>query len=202
MIASLAVRRPKPHTSLTRDFLASDPQRKMKEHTVPRKSKITKAIETLKAELWPDLDESYIWSRKSSDGYSTVPRNLSQIGAIADALSGTGKPVLQTYLELWCRVHDDGYVNLSKQSEIAFASGFSGQRAVATWRERLKRLKELNFIDVKAGPSGPYSYALIYNPYKVIRHHKENKTPGLPDNRYIALVERSLEIGAQDLFDD
>jgi len=161
-----------------------------------RKSKIQKRIEALRAELWPELDEEQIWSRKTSDGYSTIPRTLSQIGSIADALSGKGKPVMQTYLELWCRVHDDGFVNLNRPREIAFSSGFSGQRAVATWRERMKRLKDLGFIDLKPGPSGPLSYALIFNPYSVIYAHKEAETANFPYDRFVALVERGLEIGA------
>ena len=164
-----------------------------------RKSKITSQIEALRAVLWPNIDDLPIWNRQTSDGYTTVPRTLSQLGAIADALSGKGKPVMQTYLELWCRVYDNGFINLNRQQEIAFASGFSGQRAVATWRERMKRLQELQFIDIKEGPSGPYSYALILNPYWVIANHKHIKTKQLPQDRYVALFERVIEIGATDL---
>jgi hypothetical protein len=164
-----------------------------------RKSKIKSQIEALRAELWPNIETMHVWNRQTSDGYSTMPRTISQLGAIGDALSGKGKPVMQTYLELWCRVYDDGFVNLSRQQEIAFASGFSGQRAVATWRERMKRLHELGFIDIKEGPSGPYSYALIINPYWVVASHKKNGTKNFPQDRYVALFERALEIGATDL---
>lgn len=164
-----------------------------------RKSKITAQIEALRAELWPNIDDLPIWNRQTSDGYTTVPRTLSQLGSIADALSGKGKPVMQTYLELWCRVYDNGFINLNRQQELAFSSGFSGQRAVATWRERMKRLQELHFIDIKVGPSGPYSYALILNPYWVIAHHKKQKTKQFPQDRYVALFERTIEIGAKDL---
>ncbi len=163
------------------------------------KSKIKSQIEALRAELWPNIESLPVWNRQTSDGYSTVPRTLSQLGAIADALSGKGKPVMQTYLELWCRVYDNGFVNLSKQQEIAFASGFSGQRAVATWRERMKRLQELKFVDIKEGPSGAFSYALILNPYWVIAFHRKAKSKTFPTDRYVALFERALEIGAKDL---
>lgn len=161
-----------------------------------RKSKIQKKIDALRAELWPDLDDDEVWTRQTRDGFTTVPRTLSMIGSIADTLSGKGKPVFQTYAELWCRTYDNGFVNLSKQSEIAFSSGFSGQRAVATWRERMKRLQALGFIDIRPGPSGEYSYALIFDPYKVIERHKEKKTENFPMNRYAAFIERAIEIGA------
>jgi hypothetical protein len=164
-----------------------------------RKSKVVANIEALRLELWPNINDLHVWNRQTSDGFSTIPRTLSQIGSMADALSGKGKPVMQTYLELWCRVYDNGFVNLSRQQEIAFASGFSGQRAVATWRERMKRLQELDFIDIKAGPSGPFSYALIINPYWVVASHKKKGTALFPNDRYSALFERSLEIGATDL---
>ena len=164
-----------------------------------RKSKIQKKVDALRDELWPDINSADIWTRKTSQGFTTIPRTLPLIGSIADALSATGKPVLQTYMELWCRVYDNGFVNLSKQLEIAFCSGFSGQRSVSTWKERMKILHELGFIDIKDGPSGPFSYALIYNPYQVVQKHKAAGSPNFPEDRYAALFERALDIGADDL---
>lgn len=43
------------------------------------------------------------------------------------------------------------------------------------------------------------SYALILNPYLVIRRLHDLKTPGLREDKYNALVERAGEIGAEDL---
>ncbi len=62
----------------------------------------------------------------------------------------------------------------------------------------MKKLKELGFIDIKAGKSGPLSYALIYNPHHVLRQHYEAKTPGLIEASFTALIERALDIGAND----
>jgi hypothetical protein len=86
-------------------------------------------------------------------------------------------------------------VVLSKPREMAFHAGFDGQRAERTWRGRLEILADLNFIGLKEGPSGPLSYALIWNPYKVIKDHHDNKTPGLRQDKYNALLERMSEIG-------
>ena len=115
-----------------------------------------------------------------------------------DSLSGKGKPVSTTYLELWCRSNDDGFIALSKQAEIAFASGFSGLRGVATWKERVRKLEELRFLDTKPGVSGNLHYVQLWNPYIVIKNHRENNTIGLPEDRYNALIERMMEIGAKD----
>lgn len=110
-----------------------------------------------------------------------------------------GQPVSSTYLELWCRTFDENFVILSKPRELAFHSGFDGQRAERTWRGRLNILAALHFIGLKEGPSGPASYALIYNPYKVIQYHYEQKNPGVRADKYHALMERALEIGEESL---
>jgi hypothetical protein len=65
----------------------------------------------------------------------------------------------------------------------------------------MKPMQELGFIDIKPGPSGQLSYALIYNPYLVIKQHREADTPGLREDKYTALVARALEIKATDLND-
>jgi hypothetical protein len=110
-----------------------------------------------------------------------------------------GQPVSSTYLELWCRTFDESFITLSKPREIAFHSGFYGQRAERTWRARLKILADLNFISLREGPSGPASYALIYNPYKVIQWHHHEKHDGLREDKYNALMDRALEIGDESL---
>ena len=116
-----------------------------------------------------------------------------------DNLSGKGKPVSTTYLELWCRSNDDGFVTLSKPVEIAFSSGFTGQRGVSTWKERVKKLEALEFIATKPGVSGSIHYVQIWNPYLIIKYHREKKTPGFLEDKYNVLAERDLEIGANEL---
>jgi hypothetical protein len=106
-----------------------------------------------------------------------------------------GSPVSSTYLDLWTRAYDECFVTLAKPREMAFHAGFSTQRAERTWRLKLDVLASLGFIDLKSGPSGPASYALILNPYLVIKNHHDQKTPGLRDDKYNALVARALEIG-------
>ena len=96
------------------------------------------------------------------------------------------------------RAFDESFVTLSKPREMAFHSGFVGQRAERTWRGRMRILAELGFIDLQPGPSGPMSYALIFNPYLVIRRHHDQGHPGVREDKYNALIERAGEIGATD----
>jgi hypothetical protein len=117
--------------------------------------------------------------------------------SIMDDLSGKGVPVGQTYFEMWTRLQEELFLTLNRPEEMAFHAGFSGQRAVRTWRDRVKRLVELGFVDAKPGPLGELSYAILPNPFHVIkRAHLAGK---VQEAKWQALVIRSYEVGAFDL---
>jgi len=116
-----------------------------------------------------------------------------------DYLSGKGFPVGQVYLDLWCRTFDEGFLQLNRPEEMAFHSGFSGQRATRTWKDRLKRLAELGFIGLIPGPLGEMSFAILYNPFHVLK--RAHIAGELPENYWQSLVVRANEVGATD-FDD
>lgn len=162
------------------------------------KALIAKRQLELRAQLWPELKVTDLWTRKESQGFTTIPRTMPLILAIMDALS-KNRPVSTTYLDLWCRAFDECIVTLNKPVEMAFYAGFNGQRAQQTWKGRVELLVELGFIKVQPGPSGPLSYAVILNPYRVIKRHQDLKTAGLPLDLYNALLQRATEIGATDL---
>lgn len=163
-----------------------------------RVSKITEKQLALRATLWPELDEKLLWLRNTHDGYTTIPKTMPIMLEIMDRLS-KGKPVSSTFFELWCRTYDECFVVLNKPREIAFHSGFFGQRAELSWKGRINTLAELGFIDVLPGPSGDMSYALIYNPYLVIKRHYDEKHLGITADLYNALAARAIELGADDL---
>lgn len=164
---------------------------------VKRRKKIAQRQIELRNRLWPDVTDAHLWHRQSHDGFATIPRTMPLIMSIMDDLAN-GQPVGTTYLELWCRAFDESFVTLSKR-EIAFHSGFSGQRAERTWRVRMKILADLGFIALKEGPSGSMSYALIYNPYLVIRRLRAQSHQGIRADKFNALAERAGEIGADDM---
>lgn len=162
-------------------------------------SKIARQKLEMRQSIWPELDESQLWLRENTDGWLTVPRSMPLLLRIMDILAPKGKPISQTYLDLWCRTFDNAFVIVSKTREMAYYSGFFGERAEGTWATRMRILKELGFIDFQAGASGPMNYVLIYNPYHVIkRHHEEGK---LNDMAFNALKTRAIEIRATDFED-
>jgi hypothetical protein len=149
--------------------------------------------------LWPGK-ELWMWHRKAHKGFATIPKTMPIVLQIMDDLSN-GKPLSSTYLGLWCATWDNSMVNISKPDEMAHAAGFTGQRATYTWQGRINLLKELKFIDVKPGRSGPISHILLWNPHYVIRWHHDAKTPGLVEANFNALLERAIDIGANDMLE-
>lgn len=165
----------------------------------PPIKKIEEKQAELRKQVFGEINVGHIWHRKNAKGFTTIPRTMPLLGGLMDGLAGKGKPVSTTYLELWCRSNDDGFVTLSKQAEIAFASGFSGQRGVATWKERVRKLEDLQFLVTKPGVSGNLHYVQLWNPYLIVHYHKTQNTPGFQSDRYHSLVERMMEVGARDL---
>jgi hypothetical protein len=107
------------------------------------------------------------------------------------------KPVSGVYLDLWCRAHDEGFVECRSPQEMAFSSGFTTSRGIHIWAERITILETLGFIRVKPGQFGPRSFILLLNPYRVILRLKaEGK---VDDDLWSALVSLTSQIGANDL---
>ena len=116
-----------------------------------------------------------------------------------DELS-SGKPLSMTYFDLWCRARDEAFVKAAgREVEMAFASGFSGQRAKQTWTQRIDGLNKLGFIRLADGPAGPRSYILILNPYLVVQKLRSKKGSKISDASWNALMQRMSEVGATDL---
>lgn len=149
----------------------------------------------MRRKFWPEVDESHLWLRTKNQGFTTLPRTFTVIARILDRLSGKGVPLADTYLTLWCWVFDEAIVEIRNPKEFAFESGFSGARAEATWKSRMRRLEELGFIKSKPGIAGEFQYVLLMNPLLVIRKVYEGKDH---DEAYNALISRMLQIGATD----
>lgn len=163
-----------------------------------RSRKVGEKTLTLRSKLWPDLSENEFWDRNLYDGFTTIPRTLPIIMNIIDDLT-KNKPASKTYFTLWCTAYDEMYVSLGKQQDLAYQSGFTGQRAIRTWRERMLSLEDLGFIKSAAGPRGDLSHAVILNPHFVIRRLWKKNTPGLTAAAYNTLVERANDIRAEDM---
>lgn len=162
------------------------------------KRKIAEKQRQLRDRLWPDIEDSHLWKKEKTSGWTNVPRTMPVILRIMDNLS-KGRPVSSVYLELWFRTFDDSFVVANKHVEMAFFSNFNGERAVRTWKTRIDILASLGFIEVAEGPSGDISYILILNPHNVIKELYEKGE--IRDQEYNAFYQRMIDIGAKDLED-
>lgn len=150
----------------------------------------------LREALWPGVTNEQLWLRTQNTGFTTIPRTMPLIGQIMDQLSGKGFPLFSTYLTLWCWVFDEAIVEIRNPREMAHEAGFSGPRAEATWRSRMRKLQELGFIKAKAGLAGEFQYVLILNPLQRIKELYADKQE---DMTYTALLGRLTQVGADDL---
>jgi hypothetical protein len=142
---------------------------------------------------WPDVPESQLWNRSKCHGYTTIPRTLPLVMNVIDTLS-KNKPAGRAYFGLWCRTYDESVVIVENPMSMAFEAGFSGERAVTTWRQRMETLRELGFIDAKPGSSGEFHFVLLYNPHWVIWKLKSR----IQTQTFMQMHDRAVDIGATD----
>ncbi|TKC91718.1 hypothetical protein FAZ69_04560 [Trinickia terrae] len=142
---------------------------------------------------FPGMSPAYLWHRKKNDGYISIPRTLPIVMQAIDMLS-KGQPAGHTLFCLWARSPDHPVVTIENPSTFASEAGFTGERAVDTWRRRMKTLEELWFIRAKPGPSGDFHYVLLTNPNAVVEYLRS--TGRIQDGLYGRFVDRAAEIGA------
>lgn len=158
----------------------------------PRRKSHAEARESLRDSLWPGC-EGKIWDRHTNQGFTTVPRLLGLILVLIKDLSSPGD-ASRVYLDLWLRSHDEGFLNIVDDEELAYSSGYKGSRAVRSWRERIFVLRELGFIDVKARGNTEVAFVIVWNPLHVCAQlHADGK---VDPEWWNAFVGRAADIGA------
>ena len=155
----------------------------------------------LRQQHWPDITDDDLWLRSETKGFTTIPRGISLIMRIMDSLS-LQKPLSNTYITLWCYAFDEMTITIQKPRQMALESGFTGQRAENTWRERMKRLEELGFIRSTEGVTGDFHYVLLLSPYVTVKKLFENEKYDVPTVLYNTLIDRVDEIGETTIMVD
>jgi hypothetical protein len=161
-----------------------------------RAIEIEKRREELRNQIWPDLDKSKLWNRNSFKGFISIPRTLPLIGKILNEVSEQGR-LSDTYYTLWTYNNDQNFIEITNPVEVSFSTGFTGQRALQTWTNKMRELTRLGFISVKDGASGEFNFVLIWEPHIIILEHEQKKTRGLASVSITALKARLNKIGAK-----
>jgi hypothetical protein len=160
--------------------------------------------------LWPDAD-GRLWHPKRHGGFISIPKTLPLLGRMMDEMS-KNFPVSETYSVLWCWTWDNNaFVRLNHMEEMAFAAGFTGQRGVRTFQDRLKRLETMGFVELKAAGNSKMAFAYLPNPHVVIfRLYEALNSPatsqedreivaGLQEGTFNAFLARAQELGSKDV---
>lgn len=134
----------------------------------------------------------WLWRRKTNDGFTTLPRTLPLVMQAVDAQS-KGQPAGHTLFCLWARSPDHPLVTIENPATFASESGFYGERAVDTWRRRMKRLRELKLIVPKRGSSGDFHHVLLLNPNVAMEWMRGHGL--VQDDLYGRFLDRLIEVG-------
>lgn len=148
---------------------------------------------------FPDYPHEQLWQRKVNDGYSTIPRTLPLAMQCIDAQS-KGQPAGHTLLCLWIRAPDFPFLAIDAPATFAAETGFEGERAVDTWRRRMRTLRDLGFIEAQKGPTGDFHYVLLLNPNVGIE--KLHRLGKVQTALYGRFRDRLIDIGAQNDISD
>ena len=86
-------------------------------------------------------------------------------------------------------------IGVDNPMTLAAEAGFTGERAVSTWKERMRTLVDLGFIDARKGTTGDFHYVLLFNPNQVAGQLRDR----IQDGMFLQLQTRVIEIGANDI---
>lgn len=143
--------------------------------------------------MFPNAPSEWVWKRTKNDGYSTIPRTLPIAMQVIDNQT-KGKPAGHTLFCLWARSPDHPLITIENPATFASETGFQGERAVHTWRQKMKKLAELGFIFPRKGPSGEFHYVLLANPNVAVEWMRSHNL--VQDGLYARFRDRVVEIGA------
>ena len=169
-----------------------------KVRTVPRpalKEKMAELRSDQLEGLWPRVDAAKdIWEGTAKKpGFRTVPRTMPLILRIMD--KAADERVSGAYFDLWMCAYDEFIVSVKDEDDRAFFSGYGYPR---TWRSRIKKLKDLGFIDTANYARREYGHILIYNPHKVITWLHDTQPELIDGALYDTLAARCVEFGVTD----
>lgn len=170
----------------------------LKQDTVKRLKMSERAQQQLDLQF-PGFDPVWLWRRKANAGFTTVPRTLPLAMQAIDAQT-KGQPAGHTLFCLWSRSPDHPLLTIENPATFASEAGFYGERAVDTWRRRMKQLHALNFIVPKPGPSGDFHYVLLLNPNVAMEHMF--RSGRMQHGLYARFIDRLNDVGAHRDVDD
>jgi hypothetical protein len=147
---------------------------------------------SLRQELWPS--EIPFEIPKGTNGwfmtFRTIPLILSLLREKNVSGGGTKGDVANVYLELLSRHMGGGLVELDHEADHAFACGYSGQRLVRTWKERMRLLESVGFIKIDR-IGGHFRRVMLVHPTVAVQRLRD--VGKVPDEWWRAFRARQLD---------
>ena len=145
----------------------------------------------LRDELFP---AATAWVADDEIGFFRAPRTLPLLAHLISSKRVSGeKDASSVYLELWARNWGEGIVMITDEADHAFAAGYTGTRAIRTWRERIRLLEEAGFIQVKAVGNRTIGAILMVHPSAAVERLRQNGR--VDDSWWNAYAARRSETG-------
>lgn len=117
-------------------------------------------------DLWREAE--HIAAKPFETGWWKASRALALFLSLTRDRRITGRlDCSAVYLDLLSRDYGQGFVEILDEADHAFCSGYFGERAVRSWRERMEKLAEAGFIMIKPKANRRVGYALILDQYTV-----------------------------------
>jgi hypothetical protein len=155
-----------------------------------RESAATKRRRELKETYWPGDDG--LWTGEDEKGWFSAPRTLPLIlGLLGEKKVSNGKDPSAVYLELMSRHIDGGIIEMEAESTHAYAAGYSGQRALRTWQERMRVLDQIGFIRTVPVGNDAYRYVALVHPTVAVQRLWDAKK--IPDHWWNAYCARKVQ---------
>jgi hypothetical protein len=169
----------------------------------PNVAKKPSARQLKRDRYWPD-SERRLWHRKTSDGYTTLPKTMPLILEIMERVEKGGPALSRTYLALWCNTWDDSYVEVKSEDQLAFEAGFAQPnlaRRRLEWRKRMQQLEALAFIETRKADLA-YQHVILWNPHEAVTVLLDKYPERIGDALKNALLDKATDIGAKDLLSE
>jgi hypothetical protein len=99
-------------------------------------------------------------------------------------------------LELLSRHYDSGVVEMAQELEHAYASGYTGSRALRTWQERMHLLEKNGFI--KTQKIGNQQFKLVFLAHPTVAVQKLKEQGKIPADWWNAYCARQIETKEPD----
>jgi len=88
---------------------------------------------------------------------------------------------------------DNGVIEVTNEADLAYESGYTGQRATRTWQERMQLLSTLGLIKIRPSGNQKYRYVLLVHPGVVIDELRK-KEGTVSEPWWTAYIARRQEI--------